>query len=163
MIKRVSECAWTRVVLVFLSQHLPSFANGRPLTFLSTVRPQIMHNMMLKTSLIWPPKDPSGLKYRLQAASVKQKGRWRLSSITGFVWEAHLLSTGLFQAMKVENGDAIAQVVLDAQIGVRCPPLGGSLLNTHPPVFIYSLRNSFLIPSWTCFQGSKWYLSSLGF
>lgn len=32
---------------------------------------------------------------------------------------------------------------------------GGRRSNTHPPVFIYSLRNLFLMPSWTCVQGSK--------
>ena len=34
-------------------------------------------------------------------------------------------------------------------------PLWGLLSNTHPSVFIYSLRNSFVIPSWTWVQGSK--------
>ena len=35
------------------------------------------------------------------------------------------------------------------------PLFGGLLSNTHPSVFIFSLRNSFVIPSWTWVQGSK--------
>lgn len=45
--------------------------------------------------------------------------------------------------MKVENGDAIAQVVLDAQIGVRCPPLGGQS-SQHTPSSLHLQPQKFI-------------------